>query len=127
MSSDLLDETDAFEEIYRSFDAKDSWLIITDIGNSQMLERMEDQFYKPGTDANADFNLLFRMDGIVIVLAKKVRMNYDQFIEIIRPIVNKRTLEEFQKAKETGVADLLVAPSSSTEGWLSTLACATGG
>lgn len=104
----LRDEDNALDIICDKITSKDYWIFITDsIG---LLEIIENKFYKPKTEANVDFELMFTPGLVSVAIAHKRRMSFEQMHELFSSFVDQRTMNELDKRHVTNDIDLFVVP-----------------
>lgn len=91
----LSDEYDDLNILCDKISSRNYWIFVTD--SIDLLETVENLYYKPKTEANADFELTFAPGlvsiGLVsVALAHKRRMTYQQLHDIIAPLLDRKTM-----------------------------------
>ena len=81
------DPDDVYSRVADRFESKEYYIFIMGFGSktTKMLPIMEYKYYKPGTEANEDFELAIFPGQSVIATAKKSRMTGKELIDIISP------------------------------------------
>lgn len=78
-------EDEMYRRIAARFDSEEWYLIFSGFGSKAvfMYREIEESYYKPGTPANADFELIIAAPRFVVAMAKISRMNQEQLRKIL--------------------------------------------
>jgi hypothetical protein len=83
----LMDEEDG-REIVRERVASKEWYLVPGISTvaGQVMAEIEERFYMPGTEANADFEILMGCPYIFsLTMARKSRAPYSEILDLVDP------------------------------------------
>lgn len=109
-----LDDDGLFELMYKRFESKQWWIIISDPDNAKLSATIEQQYYSPGTEANEDFHLAFDLFVFMVMFAKKSHMSKTQLMDITAKLNPDYIHVLAFRRKDTREEDknMLVIPSS---------------
>lgn len=94
MATELNVATDEeiIEELADRFKSMEWWIVLCPMahtGGTDIMQDIEEKYYKPNTKANGDFHLIVTNKGVLIFYLKKTRLTRKQMRYYI-PIINNK-------------------------------------